>query len=397
MAVAREVSKTECQALHHLYGPDKGFNTVGCDELWQVMQNFGSHDRFITLVRQFHDGMLTRVQNDDECSQPFPMTSGVKRILCNDSTLFSMMFSAMLVDSFCDSGIGIALMYQFDGKPLETTSKNMVQIIVIHDFLYPVWNAGECGSVLCNLQNFCLTKSTKKTEVMYQPTPAVHYTEPTITVVGEMLAVVGELTYLGTTLSRTPTINGEVNYRIAHASVAFAKLHPNVWERRGLLCCHHAFLVVYLWDSCHAKQLSSFHIGYLRRLLHINWQDRIPYMEVTQRADMVSIYATLKRSQLRWTGHMFHLINTCQRGCSMVNWKASTHSFGGQKKHYKDTLKASLKCLRGSCQCTCHLLQPDQHWGDCLLIEESQWCHHKCQQQSRASNTFMPNSPRPTK
>ena len=75
-------------------------------------------------------------------------------------------------------------------------------------------------------KDFGLTKSTKKTEVMYQPDPSVPFIELIVTVVGEKLAVAEKLIYLGSTLSRTFTINEEVNYRIACASMAFADYEP---------------------------------------------------------------------------------------------------------------------------------------------------------------------------
>ena len=34
--------------------------------------------RFIAMVRQFHDGMQARVQNDLEYYEPFPVTNRVK-------------------------------------------------------------------------------------------------------------------------------------------------------------------------------------------------------------------------------------------------------------------------------------------------------------------------------
>ena len=43
------------------------------------MAKFGSPTKFIAMVRQFHDGMLARVQNDGEFSDPFPVTNGVKQ------------------------------------------------------------------------------------------------------------------------------------------------------------------------------------------------------------------------------------------------------------------------------------------------------------------------------
>ena len=66
-------------------------------------------------MQQFHDGMLARVQNDGEFSDPFPMTNGVKQGCVLASTLFSM-FSAMLTDAFQDGDNGIPIRYRFDGK-----------------------------------------------------------------------------------------------------------------------------------------------------------------------------------------------------------------------------------------------------------------------------------------
>ena len=58
----------------------KAFDSVGRDELWNIMAKFGGCPaRFITMVRQSHDGMRARVQSDGEYSEPFPVTNGVKQ------------------------------------------------------------------------------------------------------------------------------------------------------------------------------------------------------------------------------------------------------------------------------------------------------------------------------
>ena len=91
----------------------KAFDTVSREGLWKIMAKFGCPAKFIAMVRQFHDGMLARVQNDGEFSDPFPVTNGVKQGYVLASTLFSMMFSAMLTDAFQDGDNGIALMGNF--------------------------------------------------------------------------------------------------------------------------------------------------------------------------------------------------------------------------------------------------------------------------------------------
>ena len=66
------------------------------------MAKFGCPPRYIVMVRQFHDGMQERVQNDGEYSEPFPVTNGVKQSCVMAPILFSLMCSAMLADAFQD-------------------------------------------------------------------------------------------------------------------------------------------------------------------------------------------------------------------------------------------------------------------------------------------------------
>ena len=70
----------------------KAFDTVSREGLWKSLAKFGCPAKFIAMVRQFHDGMLARVQNDGEFSDPFPVTNGVKQGYVLASTLFSMIF-----------------------------------------------------------------------------------------------------------------------------------------------------------------------------------------------------------------------------------------------------------------------------------------------------------------
>ena len=82
--------------------------------------------------------------------------------------------------------------------------------------------------------NYDLTISTKKTQVVHQPAPGKPYNEPTITVNGQKLKIGDKFTYLGSTLSGAVHIDDEVTVRIAKASVAFGRLRANVFERNGI-------------------------------------------------------------------------------------------------------------------------------------------------------------------
>ena len=350
----------------------KAFDTVSREGLWKIMKKFGCPSKFITIVQQFHDGMMVKVMDDGEQSEAFPVTNGVKQGCVLAPTLFSMMFSAMLTDAFRDCEDGIHLRYRTDGKlhnlrRLQAVTK--VKETVIREFLFAddcALNASteqmmqsemDCFSKACD--NFGLTISTKKTEVMYQPAPGKPYQEPRITVKGQDLQAVEDFTYLGSTLSRVVNIDSEVKNRIAKASSAFGRLRENVWERRGLslttkLKVYQAVVLTTLLYACetwtvysrHAKQLNHFHMSCLRRLLNIKWQDKIPDTEVLERAGIPSVHTLLQKAQARWAGHVVRMPDSrLPKQLLYGELSQGKRSVGGQKKRFKDCLKASLKSL----------------------------------------------------
>ena len=245
------------------------------------------------MVRQFHDSMLARVQNDGEFSDLFPVTNGVKRDCVLASTLFSMMCSAMLTDAFQDGGNGIPIRYRFDGKLFNLRrlqAKSKVQTGVLDEFLFADDMANGAPTeekmqksvvqVSDSCDSYHLKISIKKTEVVYQPSPGKPYKEPTITVKGQRLQVADKFTYLGSTLSRVVHIDDEINSRIAKASAAFGRLRGSIWDRSGIrldtkLKVYRSVVLPKLLYACetwtvyqrHAKRLNYFHTSCLRKLL----------------------------------------------------------------------------------------------------------------------------------
>uniref|UniRef100_A0A8C5PLD5 Reverse transcriptase n=1 Tax=Leptobrachium leishanense TaxID=445787 RepID=A0A8C5PLD5_9ANUR len=350
----------------------KAFDTVSREGLWRIMSKFGCPDRFILMVRQFHDGMTACVLDDGDASKAFPVTNGVKQGCVLAPTLFSIMFSAMLSEAFQSTSLGVSLRYRTDGKlfnlrRLQAVTK--VKDTVLRDFLF----ADDCAlnaaseqemqasvdkfSAACD--NFGLLINTKKTEVMHQPAPKAQHQEPTITVKGQKLQTVDQFTYLGSTLSHAVTIDIEVNCRIAKASFAFGRLSTNVWDRRGIsldtkLKVYRAVVLTTLMYASetwtiyrrHARQLNRFHMTCLRRLLRIRWQDKVPDTEVLSRVGLLSVYTLLMKAQTRWAGHVARMPDhRIPKQLLYGELSQGKRSHGGQRKRYKDTLKASLKSM----------------------------------------------------
>ena len=145
--------------------------------------------------------------------------------------------------------------------------------------------------------------------------------------------------------------------RTVKASVAFGRLRTNVWERNGTrldtkLKVYKAVVLPTLLYACetltvyqrHAKKLNHFHLSCLRKLLKIRWEDKIQDTEVLKKAKMQSVHILLKLVKLRWTGHVTRMPD--ERLPMIVLYgelQEGKRSQGGQRKRYKDTLKASLK------------------------------------------------------
>lgn len=55
------------------------------------------------------------------------------------------------------------------------------------------------------------------------------------------------------------------------------------------------------------KTRDQFHLRYLRRIMRISCEDRIPNTEVLRRARMSGIEALIVKAQLRWVGHVVRM------------------------------------------------------------------------------------------
>ncbi|XP_035658037.1 uncharacterized protein LOC118403431 [Branchiostoma floridae] len=367
----------------------KAFDSVCREGLWKILAKYGCPMKFINLVRQFHDGMQAHVRDSDALSDPFPVTNGVKQGCVLAPTLFSIMFTAMLTDAFSGGDVGIGIRHRTDGKVFNLRrlqAKTKVKTDIVRDLLFAddcALNAGSEPSMQHSVDNFSngcnnfgLTISTKKTEVLHLPAPGKPYVEPTITVNNKKLNVVSRFTYLGSTLNQNANIDDEVDSRIAKASATFGRLHDNVWNRRGIrletkLQVYKAIVLPILLYACetwtvyrrHAKRLNQFHTTRLRKILNIKWQDRIPDTEVLTSAGMPSIYTMLMQSQLRWSGHLVRMPDhRLPKKLFYGELEEGARLRGGQKKRYKDSLKASLKAFDLKTDSWEHLASDRPQW-----------------------------------
>ena len=92
----------------------KAFNTVSRDGLWKILARLGCPQKFITILRQLHEGQQGQVKHNGSLSDSFPISNGVKQGCVLAPTLFSIFFSNMLREAKEDLPDGIYIRFRTD-------------------------------------------------------------------------------------------------------------------------------------------------------------------------------------------------------------------------------------------------------------------------------------------
>lgn len=79
-------------------------------------------------------------------------------------------------------------------------------------------------------------------------------------------------------------------------------------------------------------------------MAHIRWQDNIPNTEGLRIRDTTGVEAFLMIALFCWTRHAVHMNdNRIPKTCSYSQLEHGVRGLGGQRKRYKDVLKANMK------------------------------------------------------
>ena len=209
-------------------------------------------------------------------------------------------------------------------------------------------------------KRYGLTVSVKKTEMLFQPAPGSPYMAPNATIEGQPLKAAENLCYLGSTISNDATIDAEIKTRVNKAGAAFGRWKQRLRSShdvsiRAKMSVYNAVVIPTLLNGCetwtlhrrHTKRLDSFHMRCLRRILGIQWQDRIPTTEMLQRGRSTGLPALQVRHQLRWAGHLVRMgRNRLPKPIFFGELAQGKRPIGMPKKRYKGALKANLKRVR---------------------------------------------------
>ena len=93
----------------------KAFDTVSRDGQWKILARYGCPPKFLTILRQLHEGQQGQVKHNGSLPGSFPLSNGVKQSCVLAPALFSIFFSSVLREAKEDLLDGIYIRFRTDG------------------------------------------------------------------------------------------------------------------------------------------------------------------------------------------------------------------------------------------------------------------------------------------
>lgn len=367
-----EKSVEQHRDLHMIFiDIEKAFDSVCRRTLWRVLERFGCPPRFTAILSALHNHMLGKVIYGGTVSEPFPIKTGVKQGCVLAPVLFALYLAAVDMHVKTERTIGIPLRYRLDGclfnlRRLRTTTKTSDTTVSELQYADDNGIMAHEGAELQDsttawdegYRKFGLKMNYDKTKMLSLTSNEQDYRIQVAN--NNTIECVQRFVYLGSTLSSDNSLDQEITNRIRAAHCSYGRLMRRVFLNHGLRTCtklavYQAVVVSSLLYGCetwtlysrHLKLLEQFHIGKLRRLLRIRWEDRVPNDDVLLRANMQSMEGVIMRHRLRWLGHVQRMPpDRMPVKVLYSELSDGKRSAGGPRKRYKDQLKRSLIAVK---------------------------------------------------
>ena len=372
----------------------KAFDTVNRTALWHILKKVGIPEKMRNVIISFHEGMKAQVVIDGVTSDTFDVTNGTKQGCVLAPLLFAIYFAVVLSYAFPDKSYGVPLCYRYSGGFFNNQrfkAKTRTAVTKIFDLLF----ADDCALVTHSLiemqevadtfasacKAFGLTISTKKTELVFQPTPNYDGgTSPQLHIDGTLIKTSESFTYLGSKVTNKALLNDEISTRISRASSRFGRLRKKLWKKHDIslntkVMVYRAVVIPTLlygsetWTPYKVliKKLDAFHLRSLRQICRIKWNDKVPNYVVLTKCNIEGIESFLMKNQLRWVGHTSRMPD--DRIPKMLLYgqlNNAPRKVGRPLLRFKDKLKSNLKALEFDLS----------EWED--LSQQRQEWHHQC-------------------
>ena len=291
---------------------EKAFDSVDRETLWKLMRHYGIPEKIVTLTRKMYEGSSCRVIHNGEMTVPFEVKTGVRQGCLLSPFLFILAIDWMMreVTAGRQNGIQWTLWTQLDDLDYADDVA-----LLSHTQSQMQRKTNELNSTANRLG---LSVNAEKTKVLKVKSDA----ETPINLNGSPLEEVDSFVYLGSIIDRKGGTEADIKRRIAQARFSFQQL-SKVWKARKIslktklkLFNSNVKSVLFYgsetWTSTKTnfKKLQTFVNLCLRRILRIQWPERIRNEELWERTGQITVEEEIGRRRWRWIGHTLRKPNS---------------------------------------------------------------------------------------
>ena len=285
----------------------KAFDKVKHQKLIEILKKAGIPEVEIRLIVNLYWGQTAVVRIDNETSENFPISKGVRQGCILSPILFNLYTNYMIEEAFEDlNGIRI-------------NGENITNIRYADDTVLLAENEGELQILMTALNDKCegygMVLNEKKTKVMLI-SKEEPYGNLNITINGKKLQEVKGYNYLGSFIDREGKCNKEIKMRIGNAKNAFLNnkeiFRNNISKntKKRLLNCYVFSVLSYGCESWtltkdSLKRIEAFEMWLYRRMLRISYKDRVTNEEVLNRMQTKRNFVErISKRKMRYAGHV---------------------------------------------------------------------------------------------
>eukprot|EP00794_Sanderia_malayensis_P002663 gene2663-biopygen2205 len=293
----------------------KAFDRVWHDPLWNTMGKYNIGEGITALIKSLYDDAKSKVRIDDQLSDWFKTTVGVRQGCLLLPTLFNLFLKRIMEETLeghdggvrCGGRTVTDLRFADDIDMLEEDEESLKEVT---------------RRLEITSKRYGMEISTEKSKVMV--TGKNEMTENqvvNVTVDGVQLGQVKSFTYLGARIDENGKSEMEVRVLIGRATSALAKM-DSIWRAREIklktkLVLMRAVVVATLLYACESwtvskgdeKRLRAFEMKTYRRLLGIPWKDKKTNEWVMARVtevygqELEGFAEMVKKRKLKFYGH----------------------------------------------------------------------------------------------
>ena len=327
------------------------FDSVDRESLWSIMLEDGVPTKIVNLIRAYYASTKSRIRVYGEESAEFTVTSGVRQGCPLSPSLFNFAIDWIMKQAVTESP-GVQMGSHFRIADLEYADDVVLLGENFHDVQQMLDLVDRFASQIG------LEINVAKTKYFSSGIPG---SDQVLAVRGEMIESVNSFKYLGSSILPTGQAVDEIKTRINHGRAAFVRLKKALWMRREISMktkarVYQAAVRSVLLYGCETwplreediRQLEVFDHWCLRRILRVNWRDRISNADVRRRfCDILQLRTTIRRRRLQWFGHVLRkpddeLTKQALLSSPCAGWRCRR---GGQLKTWLNTVKSDMDIL----------------------------------------------------